>query len=207
MKVDSVMIDIETMGLGPNAAVIQIGAVGFNLVTGEVDKTGYLEDVSLMSAVENGGEVHKEVVEWWQTRGGFVAFRRPELGGAVHVEEALGGLRNYLCDLNWSIDTDDRGPRVWAQGPSFDVAVLEGYARRLGVPELWAYNKPRDTRTIKDLARTLGWEPPELGEPTHQAKEDCLLQIDVLISAWGHIHHRATEIHPSPYPLQPVLIG
>ena len=40
MKVDSVMIDLETMGTGPNAAVVQVGAVGFNLATGEVARRG-----------------------------------------------------------------------------------------------------------------------------------------------------------------------
>ena len=34
---DSLMIDLETMGTGPNAAVIQLGAVAFNSVNGMAD--------------------------------------------------------------------------------------------------------------------------------------------------------------------------
>jgi len=185
VKVDSVMIDLETMATGPNAAVIQVGAVGFNLATGEVEPDGFLMDVDLMSSLEAGGHIHQSTVDWWASLGGFKP-ACPVTPAALRT--VLYDLRAFIGDLKWVMD---KHPRIWCQGLSFDCAILEGYAERLKIAELWPYNLGRDTRTIYDLARTFGWEKPTDCEPTHQAQEDCLVQIKALLSAWGYIQHRA----------------
>lgn len=177
MKIDSVMIDLETMGTGPNAAVVQVGAVGFNLETGEVDPDGFLMDVDLMSSLEAGGRIHQATVDWWAEQGGF----KPATANPAALHTVLYNLRAFIGDLKWA---GDKHPRVWCQGLSFDCAILEGYAERLKVAEMWPYNKGRDTRTIYDLARTIGWEKPDGCGPTHQAQEDCLAQIKALLSAY-----------------------
>lgn len=170
MKMDSVMIDLETMGTGPNAAVIQIGAIVFNSKTGHAKPDLFEVDVDLISALMAGGEVDGRTVRWWQDQGG------PELKRPKEVRVALRDLASWFKkypDLK----------RVWAQGPSFDVAILEGYYRRAGIPIPWGYSMPRDTRTVYDLAKERGWSKPEGTQAVHTSLEDCRRQIICLMSA------------------------
>jgi exodeoxyribonuclease VIII len=168
---DSIMLDLETMGLGPNAAVIQIGARPFNMLNGKISSNGLLIDVDLYSSLMIGGEVDDDTVRWWRERGGL----KPE-GPRRTMPLAL----SILADFFGKYPTADL---VWAQGPSFDIAVLEGYYGRMGRKTPWTFHRARDTRTVYQLARAQGWEKPREGETAHQALADCDQQIAHLCSA------------------------
>lgn len=166
---DSVMLDLETMGLGPNATPIQIGAVMFNSEEGYTSPSTFKADIDLHSALLLGGEVDNETVLWWRARGGL------KMNSTVSIANGLRQLAEFL----------GRYPeikRVWAQGPSFDIAVLEGFYRRAKLTIPWKYNAARDTRTVYDLARQMGWEKPKQ-DVEHVAVADCLAQIKTLMSA------------------------
>jgi len=138
---DSVMIDLETMATGPNAGVIQVGAIPFNSRTGLVKPDLFEVDVDLHSALLLGGEVDASTVQFWRDQGGLQPKRPPK------------AMRSALTDLARWLGKYPDLKRVWAQGPSFDVAILEGYYRRAGIPIPWGYSMPRDTRTVYDLAK------------------------------------------------------
>lgn len=92
-------------------------------------------------------------------------------------------MRSALTDLARWLGKYPDLKRVWAQGPSFDVAILEGYYRRAGLPIPWGYSMPRDTRTVYDLAKERGWSKPEGTQAVHTSLEDCRRQIICLMSA------------------------
>lgn len=119
---DSVMIDLETMATGPNAGVIQVGAIPFNSRTGLVKPDLFEVDVDLHSALLLGGEVDASTVQFWRDQGGLQPKRPPK------------AMRSALTELARWLGKYPDLKRVWAQGPSFDVAILEGYYRRAGVP-------------------------------------------------------------------------
>lgn len=110
---DSVMIDLETMATGPNAGVIQVGAIPFNSRTGLVKPDLFEVDVDLHSALMLGGEVDASTVQFWRDRGGLQPKRPPK------------AMRSALTDLARWLGKYPDLKRVWAQGPSFDVAILE----------------------------------------------------------------------------------
>lgn len=169
---DSIMLDLETMGTGPNAVVVQIGAVAFNSLTGRRYSAGAFEiDVDLDSSASAGGVVTEATVNWWEEQGGF----KPT-GDTVTLAVALLGLSKWSGEY-------PSASRVWAQGPSFDVAIIDGFVQRVGTSEPWKYNAARDTRTVYDLAKQRGWTKPPGVEPTHRAVEDCDVQITALMSA------------------------
>ena len=58
------MVDIETMGIKSNFAIISIGAVEFKIETGETGKEFY-RNVTLKSSVELGLNVDADTVMWW----------------------------------------------------------------------------------------------------------------------------------------------
>lgn len=176
---DSIMLDIESLGLGPNAGLIQIGAVAFDSKTGKPRSDEFEVDVDLLSALMAGGEVDDSTVRWWREQKGPKLARPKDIRGA-------------LCDLSSWIKKFPGVTRVWAQGPSFDIAVLEGYYKRLGLPIPWKYNAARDTRTVYDLAQETGWKKPAGSEPVHTGMEDCRRQIVALSSALATIRDRGS---------------
>lgn len=81
-----VMLDLETMGNGPRAAIVAIGAVEFDLDTGAVGERFYTP-VDLATSVSLGGEMDASTVLWWmqQSDEARAAF---SMGGA-HLEKEL----------------------------------------------------------------------------------------------------------------------
>ncbi len=173
---DSVMVDLETMATGPNAAVIQVGFVPFNSRTGEVSEDVFAADVDLHSSILMGGDVDAETIAFWRDQGGLKRGAQPSLS-----------MMTCLRRLSKWFEKFPEVKRVWAQGPSFDVAILDGYYRRAKIPAPWAYNSARDTRTAYDLAKELGWSKPAGTEADHSSIEDCQRQIVCLMSALSTI--------------------
>lgn len=187
LVMDSGMLDLETMGTGPNAAVVQIVFIPFNLKTGKAHPDFFEVNVDLLSSIQAGGEVDVDqaTVKWWQNQDGFYP-----TGESVSISEAIRRLNNFIGGY-------PELKRVWAQGASFDIAIMEGFARRVGAPAPWKYNAGRDTRTVYDLARETGWDKPEGTAPTYRAWEVCRQQIICLMSALNHL--RGNKDAPAEY--------
>lgn len=173
---DSVMIDWETMGTGPRAAVVQLGAVLFNFHTGAMSPHPFFRDIDLVSSINAGGYCDRSTQEWWREQGGF------KYGTATGPKDVTLVITDFARWLRGSGAPVGKSPRIWAHGPSFDVAIMEHHCHCLSLPVPWPYHMPRDTRTVYDLARERGWEK-EPGVVAHHALQDCAAQIKMLMSA------------------------
>lgn len=169
-----VMIDLETMGSGPDAAIVEIGAVFFDPRTGELgDK--FSVGVDLASSVETGGRVDAGTVMWWM---------RPDQADA---RDAMLARRNNIIHvaLTWFSDflkLAGKGgvPRVWGNGASFDCVILRGSYERAGVKVPWDWWNDRDVRTVVDMGRRLlGFDPKKdlpFDGVKHSALDDAIHQ-------------------------------
>lgn len=179
---DSVMIDVETFGTGPNGALIQIGAVVFDMETGMMCPDSFSVDIDLTTSLMFGGKVDEDTIDWWKEQGG------PNIEDPREIHEALSMLSDFFDDFPEAVN------RVWAQGPSFDIAILDGFYQRTGIKPPWRHNAARDTRTVYDLAYELGWTKPEdLEAITHVGFEDCIRQIKCLLSAYNYLATQRRE--------------
>ena len=59
-----IMLDLETLGKLPDAAIIAIGAVHFDLETSAIQSRFYTV-VDLESSVDSGGIMDASTVLWW----------------------------------------------------------------------------------------------------------------------------------------------
>ena len=175
-----IMFDLETMGTGPNAALVQIGAVRFDFQHGlyfpNEGAPKILIDVSLVDSVSLGGVITRKTEAWWAEQGGFSHKTKP-----VSVKEALETL------FHWVHQSEGGAPRTaWCKGPAFDQAILDFYSAKTGVDLPWAYSQVRDCRTVCKIIENhpnniTNWESRV--DPSHQADEDCDLQIKQLLKA------------------------
>lgn len=186
-----VMVDLETMGTGPDAAIIQIGACRFDPAKPEstcIGVVGFEQAVSLQSSIFWGGSTDKETQEWWRTKADETA-RASVCKDPIQIGVALMRFSQWL-------DQGEEYETIWSHGAAFDIPILDGAYRRLGLKAPWSYRKVRDTRTVFGLAKGRGWTPRP-GQTAHTALADAKAQVLDL--------RLALQVLGWPNPVNPVL--
>jgi len=158
------MIDLETMGNGPNSAIAAIGAVMFDPVSGLGDRFYALVD--LETSVSDGGVMDASTVLWWlrqsdAARGALVA------GDGMSILTALTRFGYWLRSV------DDRDLKVWGNGADFDNVILAGAFRRSGFKLPWDFRNNRCFRTLRALSPDVPWERTGTA---HNALDDAVSQ-------------------------------
>ena len=166
-----VMIDLETGAVVKNAAILSIGACTFS--DAGVSSGGFYKNVTLESCKEVGLVIDESTSEWWQ-RPEQAAAREALVDDPVHIRTALVELRMWLLS-----DTDPDKVEPWANGTSFDLAILETAYRFVGIPIPWKFFNERDYRTMKALFKI---PKPTFEGQKHTALADARFQAEHLVS-------------------------
>lgn len=153
------MVDIETLSTRPNAAIISIAAVPFNKDTGQYSAEQFYEEI--------GGDlypttfhINPKTIAWWDKQ------PVPRPTGTEHPEGSLNRFRNYLLKHHPIY--------IWANSPSFDLIILKEAFSNYQIEWPHEFWNERDVRTLRALSNI-----PKF-KPTHNAIQDCLLQIHVV---------------------------
>lgn len=165
-----IVLDLETMGKGPRAAITAIGAA--RVVGCEVVDTFYRK-VDLSSSMRNGGELTASTIEWW-------------LGQSEDARAAMvqPGEDIALCLLDFSDWLGRKEFSMWGNGSNFDNVILESAYHAfhaVNTPDPWPYNANRDLRTI--LALYPEAKNIEFTGEKHNALHDAVHQAKMLIAA------------------------
>jgi DNA polymerase III epsilon subunit-like protein len=139
---DDIMIDLETLGLKQDAAIIAIGAVRFNIETGEIGDR-FHQNILWESALKYGAS-SPSTVTWWgnQSQAAKDALLSP---AQLPIEDVMNSFREWLGP----------DPIVWGNGAVFDIAKLEHYFDMKEEMHPWFYRNTRDVRTIDMLGRRI----------------------------------------------------
>lgn len=137
-----IMIDLETMGVGPNAAIVAIGAVHFDMGGGGIIGRFY-RAIELESSVLAGGTMDASTVLWWMRR---KAEARDMIQAGVDIEVALLDLSRWMDGFS------PIGERyVWGNGAAFDNVILASAYRNSGIQQPWYYHNERCYRTVRAM--------------------------------------------------------
>ena len=165
-----VMLDLETMGNGPDAAIVAIGAVEFDVKTRELGRQFY-SVIDLESAVKFGGVMDPSTVLWWlkqseDARKLFIEKGQP-------IDAALADFSAWLTQC---------GPidelKIWGNGAAFDNVILSSAYKRSGIPQPWQFRNDRCYRTIKGLYKHVKMQRQGVH---HNALDDAISQAQHLI--------------------------
>jgi exodeoxyribonuclease VIII len=168
------MIDIETVGTGPEACILTIAAQTFDpLGTGYHTQQFYAR---IDPDSQPGRSIEQGTIEWWATQPAEAQEEAFGSDNRVPLDTAL----EELGKLIW------KSKSIWANGPTFDMNILEHAYKSFHRPLPWQYYRVRDARTVYALY-------PELGKPpaSHHALEDCRRQIDLLQATLQHLNVKA----------------
>jgi hypothetical protein len=158
----NLMIDLETFGNRMDSAIVSIGAVFFDLDTGEIGGEFY-RGIDADSACKYG-RVTGSTITWWLTQS--EAARQAIVAGKTPLNEALDQLAGFY-------KAHPKAP-IWGNGSTFDVSILEhAYWRVFDRAAPWAFWNVRDCRTIKELGDAIGYQIPKLAGTAHNALDDA----------------------------------
>lgn len=166
-----VMVDLESMGTRPDAPILAIGAVTFNLQTLTLGEMFYI-NVDLASSVSLGSVIDPDTVMWWLKQSDEARSALTRVRG-VNAPVALQNFSAWL-DRN-TVEIKSR--KVWGCGPDFDCVLLSEHYRKAMHEVPWMFWNQRDYRTVKNLYQNVE-QDPRVGH--HKAVDDAVHQVNHL---------------------------
>ena len=146
MRIVDVTVDFETVGLGNNAALIELAATEWNRdaeCSDDIFMDSFMQRIDLTSAVFNGREFETSTIKWWQSKPDAV--KAAILSEQCYPEKEV--LENFAAWLEECGKSDDAEVVLWAQGSDFDIAILRNRCKEYGINLPVHYHNFRDART------------------------------------------------------------
>jgi exodeoxyribonuclease VIII len=140
------MLDLETLGNKSDACIVSIGAVQFDINTGELGETFY-QNINPSSSLYYGGTVDGDTIMWW--------LKQSEEARNALQEKPVIALKPALEKFNEFFKRCGKGLRVWGNGCTFDNVIMANAFNKTFVRKPWAYNADCDMRTIVALGKAL----------------------------------------------------
>jgi len=165
-----IMLDLETMGTGNNAMIASIGAVKFDLNTGETGEEFYCT-VNLESCDKYGLRADGGSIKFWmeQPDEARKALFDPK---PISLPDALSKFKEFYGDF--------RKSNVWGNGALFDNVIMRNAFTAVNKMIPWGYKNDRDVRTLVQLGKLSGLQKQQvdregvhhnaLDDPKHQVK-------------------------------------
>lgn len=163
-----VMIDLETLGTTQDSVILQIGAVVFDLATGD-NFNSFNIHIDIQSCLDKGLKIDADTLKWWMTQDRYAIYEVFKCPEETSLEVALNRFAYFLSTV--------KAPIIpWGNGSSFDLGILSTAFKKCGITLPWNFWNERDVRTLLMFDDSVKQKVPFKGTK-HNAIDDCLHQI------------------------------
>jgi hypothetical protein len=172
------MIDLETLGLHADCVILSIGAIQFDLETGDMDHSfGRCLDID--DQLRRGRTIEGSTLRWWLQQDKAVL--ESNMRAAIPLEQTLYDFGEWMYDNDIQY--------VWANGTNFDLGILKHAYNSIPLGLPWDYGSERDYKTLRELLMPA---PMLLQRDAakHNALADCRYQIENLYAIWKQFNKR-----------------
>lgn len=197
MRID-VMTDIETLGTDADSTIIQIGAIAFDIKTGE-----HLEHFVKSADITKNDElkVSGSTLKWWLDTD-------KELLHSILSNNQLSSrqiLTEFYTWLIWlkgaAVTLNEGELHMWGNGILFDNNMIKTQFEAIGFEYPIHFRNDRDMRTLVDLAAAkAGISESELkarfkieGLRAHDALDDCTYQVALVSKLYQELTKEETQ--------------
>lgn len=161
---DQYMLDLETLSLEPNACIVAIGAVKFNIQDGILDK--FTVNIDPFDAKRKGLHIDRDTVAWWKKQA-------PEISDKWKTDpQSLKDALTAFC-----LWFGGRTAPIWGNSPSFDCVVIKEAMKYVAVPCPWNFRDENDYRTLCKVVPI----PFIKNDNLHSALDDAVSQTEHLL--------------------------
>jgi len=184
MEYTDVMLDLETMGRKSNAVIVSLGAVEFNLDTGEIGREFY-EVIDIQSCLDLGLKVEGSTIYFWLQQSQQA--RDAICHEPKHLSQVLLDFTVWMEDCVEKIN-------IWGNAARFDIGKLEDAYVACGLHNNpWYFRSERDVRTLAAFAPDIKANEPVFGVE-HNPIDDCKYQISYCHKTWKKLNGKKKSI-------------
>ena len=163
-----VMVDNETLATTADAVILSIGAVKFDLSTGEIDNDGFYRSISIESNLDLKRRISEDTLIWWL---------KQDVAAQQVFHEQKETLETALTEFSDWLGNDDN--TMWSNGADFDIPMLAHAYTQLGMEVPWKFWNSKCFRTYKNLPGAKDIRVPPLGVK-HNALSDAFQQAQTV---------------------------
>lgn len=140
MPLSHIMLDAETLSTRPDACIISVGAVRFDINTGEIEDAGFYRSISVDS--NKGRHISESTLVWWMQQNveAQKVFTEPKVP-----------LLSALSDLSEFITASGPDVKMWSNGADFDIPMFAHALDTNGIEVPWKFWNSNCYRTYKKL--------------------------------------------------------
>lgn len=173
---NNIMVDLETMGQGADAAIASIGAVKFS-ASGLGEE--FYVDVELESCLVYGMKLSTDTLLWWlkQSDGARKHLHSPAKP-PLRLPAALAQFQTFLGPQQDKV-------KIWGNGADFDNAILQYAYRATNMDLPWKFWNNRCYRTMKGMFPGVKQQTRE--GTYHNALDDAKHQATHLVAILNSI--------------------
>lgn len=174
------MVDVESLDLGPRPTLTQIAMLGYDLEQDEFLKDEFVEFLPAQPQMDMTPPrtVSFSTILWWmkqpdEARARFENNTGDDIFDVVYI------MRQLVSSFNRLTNNGQIPYVISAKGPQFDLVAIETLLEELDLEVPWDYNKVEDLRTLLRHAKI---DPRSVPTPEgfieHVAYWDSKWQID-----------------------------
>ncbi len=170
-----IMLDLETFGTDNDSVICSIGAVEFDIVTGQTGREFY-QKIDIQSCLDAGLKVSGQTILWWMKQSDEA---RRELYDAKPANFMV-----VLHQFREFVNLVGKESQIWGNSNRFDMGILQTAYQKSHTSIPWDFRKERDVRTLVSLK-------PEIQKTcvfdgvAHNPIADCHFQIKYCTQIWN----------------------
>ena len=165
------MSNIKTMGSESYSSIVSIGAVEFDIETGETGREFYT-NVDLQSCIDLGLILNGSTIMWWM--------QQNEQARKDLVEKTSLPINSALLEFAKFCNKEYQ---IWGNSARFDCGILQNAYNKAGIPIPWDFRKERCVRTLVSFNPSVK-DNFKKAEVEHNALSDCYYQIGYCTEIW-----------------------
>lgn len=177
-----VMVDIETLGNKADSTIFQIGAITFDIRTGEC--MGGFSRFADVEKNKEGIKVSASTLKWWLKTNKDL-FEELLSRGVESSETIVLSFRKWIMGLQR--EYGDKNVYLWGNGILFDNKMLQHQMESYGYNYPIFYRNDRDVRTLLELTSfKTGLSEKQIKDAVkdnelvaHDAYDDVIKQINI----------------------------
>jgi len=169
------MLDIETMGTESFSSIVSIGALEFDIETGNTGEEFYV-NVDLQSCINLGLKVNGSTIMWWLQQNEQA--RKDLVSGKPLLLRSALSMFSLFCNKDY---------KIWGNSARFDCGILQNAYAKAKLPIPWHYRNERCVRTLVSFNPEIMENFPSIGT-AHNAISDCYFQVGYCSAIWKSLH-------------------
>lgn len=169
---NSLMLDLETLGQSPGNIIFEIAAVQFDLTTGLIGNKITIS-INKNDSLLNGFTEDIDTINWWKQQS--VEAQEQLNIKTNNGDTVLNSLLKFTLFIKENFNNKDFN--IFGRGPSFDCSLLKIYYEKMKLELPWNFRRELCVRTYEFLRPEIKKSITPVGTEAHTGIQDCLNQI------------------------------